>query len=178
MASWNVSLPVGLLCPGDSLGKNTRVGYALFQDIFPTQGSYWHLLRSPALTSGFFTTSTTCEAQGHTGGWLTLVFTKAGPWGSSIYKTWDLVRDALRTSQVVQWLRLCASTAGVTGSIPGQGNKIPPCHSTKKKKKKKTRKYILWGSNSGFMPARFLAHSQVDPLGYGDHLGVGWKGYN
>ena len=30
----------------------------------------------------------------------------------------------LRTSLAIQWLRLCASTAGGTGSIPGQGTKI------------------------------------------------------
>ena len=29
------------------------------------------------------------------------------------------------TSLVVQWLRLRASTAGGTGSIPGRGTKIP-----------------------------------------------------
>ena len=29
-----------------------------------------------------------------------------------------------RTSLVVQWLRLCASNARGTGSIPGQGTKI------------------------------------------------------
>ena len=29
------------------------------------------------------------------------------------------------TSLAVQWLRLHTSTAGVTGSIPGQGTKIP-----------------------------------------------------
>ena len=29
------------------------------------------------------------------------------------------------TSLVAQWLRLCASTAGVMGSIPGGGTKIP-----------------------------------------------------
>ena len=33
------------------------------------------------------------------------------------------------TSLVVQWLRLCASTEGVAGSIPGQGTKIP--HATR-----------------------------------------------
>ena len=34
-----------LLCPWDSLGKNTGVGcHALFQGIFPTQGSNSHLL--------------------------------------------------------------------------------------------------------------------------------------
>ena len=29
------------------------------------------------------------------------------------------------TSLVFQWLRLCTSTAGGMGSIPGQGTKIP-----------------------------------------------------
>ena len=32
------------------------------------------------------------------------------------------------SSLVVQWLRLCASSAGGVGSIPGQGAKIP--HAT------------------------------------------------
>ena len=51
-----------LLCPWDSLSKNTVVGcYFLLQGIFPTQGSNPHLM-SPALTSRFFTTSATCEA--------------------------------------------------------------------------------------------------------------------
>ena len=42
-------------------------------------------------------------------------------------------------SLVVQWLRLRTSTAGGTGSIPGQGTKIPHAvwHSQKKKKEKK-----------------------------------------
>ena len=31
----------------------------------------------------------------------------------------------LGSSLVVQWLGLCPSTAGGTGSIPGQGTKIP-----------------------------------------------------
>ena len=51
-----------LLCPWDSLSKNTVVGcYFLLQGIFPTQGSNPHLM-SPVLTSRFFTTSATCEA--------------------------------------------------------------------------------------------------------------------
>ena len=29
-----------------------------------------------------------------------------------------------RTSLVIQWLRLCASNAGVLGSIPGQGTRF------------------------------------------------------
>ena len=34
-------------------------------------------------------------------------------------------REEDGTSLVVQWLRLCASDAGGTGSIPGRGTKIP-----------------------------------------------------
>ena len=41
------------------------------------------------------------------------------------------------TSLVVQWLRLCTSTAGDLRSIPGQGTKIPHTlqHGQKKKKR-------------------------------------------
>ena len=39
------SLPARLLCPWDSLGKNTEVGcHALLHGIFPTQGLNWGLL--------------------------------------------------------------------------------------------------------------------------------------
>ena len=41
------------------------------------------------------------------------------------------------TSLVVQWLRLYTSTAGVTGSIAGQGTKILNATQPKKLKKKK-----------------------------------------
>ena len=47
-----------------------------------------------------------------------------------------------RTSLVVQWLRLCASTTGGLGSIPGQGTKIlhaTSCNQKKKKKKQNSR---------------------------------------
>ena len=50
-------LPPGLLCPWDSLGKNTGEGcHFLLQGIFPTQGSSAHpLWVSPALAGEFFT---------------------------------------------------------------------------------------------------------------------------
>ena len=51
------------------------------------------------------------------------------------------------TSLVVQWLRLRASTAGGTGSIPGQGTRI--LHATclgHKKKKKKDKKVFNNGN--------------------------------
>ena len=38
------------------------------------------------------------------------------------------------TSLAVQWLRLCASTAGGTGLIPGQGSEVP--HATQCRHKK------------------------------------------
>ena len=58
--------PVRLLCPWDSPGKNSGVGcHALFQGIFPSQGSDLHLLTSPALADGFLTTGTTWEACCH-----------------------------------------------------------------------------------------------------------------
>ena len=49
------------------------------------------------------------------------------------------------TSLVVQWLRPHASTAGVMGSIPGQGTKIPHAmwRSQKKKKRKDTCTLML-----------------------------------
>ena len=53
-----------LLCPWDSLGKDTGVGcHALCQGIFPTQGFNLPLLHLPALAGVFFTTGATQEAQ-------------------------------------------------------------------------------------------------------------------
>ena len=53
-----------------------------------------------------------------------------------------LTRGGRGTSLAVRWLRLCASTAGGTGSIPGRGTKIPHaawCGQTNKNKTKQTR---------------------------------------
>ena len=46
------------------------------------------------------------------------------------------------TSLVVQWLRLCAASAGGLGSIPGQGTRshMPQLSATKLKKKKWKKK--------------------------------------
>ena len=41
---------------------------------------------------------------------------------------------------MVQWLRLCTSSAGGAGLIPGQGTKIPHAVGCSKKKKKKNKK--------------------------------------
>ena len=48
--------PARLLCPWESLGKNTGVGcHFLLQGIFLIQGSNLHLIVSPALAGRFFT---------------------------------------------------------------------------------------------------------------------------
>ena len=59
---WTVA--ARLFCSWDSPGKNTGAGcHALLTGIFLTQGSnLCHLLMSPALAGGFFTTSTPWEA--------------------------------------------------------------------------------------------------------------------
>ena len=52
-------------------------------------------------------------------------------------------KTSLRTCLEVQRLRLCASAARGTGSIPGQGTEIPqtlPCSS----KTRKTKTFIFW----------------------------------
>ena len=48
-------------------------------------------------------------------------------------------RERERLSLVVQWLRLQASNAGVWGSIPGQGTKIPLARQCAPPKKHYTR---------------------------------------
>ena len=52
--------------------------------------------------------------------------------------TWVISQSSVGTSLAVQWLGLCASTAGGTGSIPGQGTKI--AHSAWRGQKKKRKK--------------------------------------
>ena len=53
-----------------------------------------------------------------------------------------LIKEADWTCLVVQWLRLCASTARGMGSVPGQGTKIPTCpwRGQKEKEQKKNLK--------------------------------------
>ena len=59
--------PARLLCPWHSPSKNTGVGYhALLEGDLPDPGIKPASLMSPALAGGFFTTSTTWEAQNQT----------------------------------------------------------------------------------------------------------------
>ena len=53
------------------------------------------------------------------------------------------------TSLAVLWLRLCASTAGGTGLIPGQGTKIPHATWCSQKQKKKVK--TLWYQSLKYM---------------------------
>ena len=54
-------------------------------------------------------------------------------------------KSSTGNSLAVQWLRSHASSAGVSGSIPGQGTKIPhACHLAKKKKKKVIYSWMLF----------------------------------
>ena len=49
-------------------------------------------------------------------------------------------------SLVVQWLRLCTSTAGGTGSIPGWTAKIPHAMGYVQEKKKRNQLHtVMWG---------------------------------
>ena len=63
-----------------------------------------------------------------------------------------------RTSLVVWWLRLCASTAGGVGSIPGPGAKILRASRHNQKKKKKiccAREGQRWqGARGSYHPSR------------------------
>ena len=49
----------------------------------------------------------------------------------------------MRASLVVQWLRLCTSTVGEVGLIPGWGSSVC-CEVQPKRKKKKTRELGQW----------------------------------
>ena len=56
------------------------------------------------------------------------------------------ISDRDGTSLVVQWLRLCSSTSGGLGSIPGLGTNIwhATWHGPKKKKKKRKTSVITY----------------------------------
>ena len=50
-------------------------------------------------------------------------------------QSFTIATKRIRTSLAVKWLRLWASTTGGTGSIPGQGTKIPHAMWCSQKKK-------------------------------------------
>ena len=138
-------LPTRVLCPWDSLGKDTGVGcHALPQRIFPIQGSSPCLIISPELAVGFFTTSASWEAP-----WASLVAqtVKNLP---AMQKTWvrslgwedPLEKGVTTNSSILAWRipwteepgelyclgfpgspdgRELASNVGAPGLIPGLG---------------------------------------------------------
>ena len=74
-----------------------------------------------------------------------LIFCYSLPCSTCLMAFLSSFKIDMETSLTVQWLRLWASTAGVTGSIPGQETKISTCRMVwpKKKKKKKSRYTLL-----------------------------------
>ena len=67
-------------------------------------------------------------------------------------------KNHLGTFLVVQWLRLCASNAGSTGSIPHQGTKIPYASGVAKKLKKK-KVETTWKSIKAWMYEQHVVYS-------------------
>ena len=57
-----------------------------------------------------------------------LIFCHSLPCSTCLMAILSSFKMDMETSLTVQWLRLRASTAGVTGSIPGQETKISTCH--------------------------------------------------
>ena len=53
------------------------------------------------------------------------------------------------TSLVVQWLRLCGSTAGDVGLIPGWGSQMPHCAALPHLRQKKKRGGVRRGMSQG-----------------------------
>ena len=100
-------------CSGDSLGQLGGGGHRLTDDGGRGWGLYVTLAPPPkgsrqaALTCSFVQCLPgSCRVKGGSAGH-----------GKEL--------DSLETSLTVQWLRLCASTAGGAGLIHGQGTKIP-----------------------------------------------------
>ena len=77
-----------------------------------------------------------------------------------------------RISLAVQWLRLCASTAGGTGLIPGWGTKTPHAlwHGQKQKQTNKTSEY-----NKKAADSQIQRTNKLLPVGRGKggDIGVG-----
>ena len=71
-----------------------------------------------------------------------LIFCYSLPCSTCLMAFLSSFKIDMETSLTVQWLRLWASTAGVTGSIPGQETKISTCRMVWPKKKKKKKKSI------------------------------------
>ena len=90
-----------------------------------------------------------------------------------MYCTTILRKRKKGTSLAVQWLRICASTAGGTGSVPGWGTKIP--HAARcGQKKERNIKIKGEGTGRATWPAALLKGRTLKPLG--GHEGQGAVG--
>ena len=103
------------------------------------------------------------------------------------YKCWALssyLKWGLGNSLVGQWLGLRASTAGGTGSIPGQGTKIP--HATQcgqkffknQKNKQKLPPIIKWGLDHLLPSALTIMDDEIlasITMGKGENLLQSWQ---
>ena len=69
---------------------------------------------------------------------------------------------ALWISPVVQWLGLCASTAGGMGSIPGRGTEI--LHVALRGQKKNSGRYPQWAHSQRGTRGRSTAGVEITPL--------------
>ena len=86
-----------LLCPWDSLGKNTGVGcHALLHRIFPTQGLKPGLLHLPTLAGRFLTTSPVAQT-------VKLLPTMQKSWVRSLGREGPLEKEMAIHSSTLAW---------------------------------------------------------------------------
>ena len=90
--------------------------------------------QDPVLLS-YFRSTPTFTPQSRAGLGIVVAFPRVGTAPPRAVRLHE--NDSPEVSLAVQWLRLCTSTAGAIGSIPGQGTKIP--HAVQRRPKKKKR---------------------------------------
>ena len=79
----------------------------------------------------------------------------------------------LGTSLVVHWLRLCASTAGGTGSMPGRGTRIPHASQCRPKKVTFVLKIIhdiSFNSIKAQVPTMVSESHKICTISLGSHI--------
>ena len=62
---------------------------------------------------------------------------------------------------MVQGLRLCSSTAGGKGSIPGLGTKIPPVKWHSQIEREREREKLNGGSQESLLEKQMATHSSI-----------------
>ena len=114
---------------------------------------------------------------------VTLPLASYWPWASyftSLHPSYLICKMTVRTvstsgtSLVVQWLRLCASTAEGVGSIPSGGTKIPHASQHGQRKKNTTNfTLLLWGLNfhTTKHSEQLLDNCSTEIRGFSPHFG-------